>query len=164
MPDHHHDVAIILGAALREDGAPRPALIRRVAHGVALYHQGLVSRLLMSGGQVGGPLPEAWVMRDLALRQGVPADDLLIEDASRDTAENARLSLRLLAGRQERGRLLVITDAYHMRRALWIFRRCGAQVVGSAPEPPPTLQVWPARLREVCAFPVSAWKLVFRRD
>ena len=77
MPHPSYDIALILGAALHDDGRPRPALVRRVAHGVALHHQGVAERLLMSGGQVHGPVPEAWVMRDLALRAGVGADRLL---------------------------------------------------------------------------------------
>ena len=161
MPHPPCDIALILGAALHDDGRPRPALVRRVAHGVALHHQGVAERLLMSGGLVHGPVPEAWVMRDLALRAGVGADRVLVEDASRDTVDNMRLSLDLMAGSGWR-RLVVISDAPHLPRALWILRRYGVVAVGSAPEPPPSCRLWPLRLREACAFPLSLWKVARR--
>lgn len=161
MPHAPYDIAIVLGAALREDGSPPPAMLRRVAHGVTLHRHGVAARLLMSGGRVRGPLPEAWVMRDLALRAGIAEEHLLIEDASRDTVDNVRLCLRLLAG-TDWGRLVVVSDATHLPRALWTFRRYGVAVAGSAPEPPTSSPLWPARLREACAFPLTVWKVARR--
>lgn len=156
-----YDIAIILGAALADDGRPRPALVRRVEHGVALQRRGEVPRLLMSGGLVRGPVPEARVMRELALACGLGADCVLTEDASRDTVDNVRHSLAL-AQRHGWRRLLVVSDAYHLPRALWIFRRYGAAAEGSAPDLPPGLPRWPIRLREACAFPLTVWKAARR--
>lgn len=156
-----YDIAIVLGAALDDDGSPRPPLLRRVRHAAELHRQGVAPRLLMSGGRVRGPLPEAWVMRDLALAAGVPVDAVLIEDVSRDTVDNVRLSLALLAGTGWR-RLLVVSDVYHLPRARWAFRHYGVPADGSAPNLPAAVPLWRARLREGFAMPLTAWKL-FRR-
>lgn len=157
-----YDIAIILGAALGDDGRPRPALLRRVAHGVALHRQGVVPRLLMAGGQVRGPVPESWVMRDLALAAGLAAESVLVEDSSQDTVDNVRLSLSLLAG-SGWTRLLVVSDVYHLPRALWTFRRYGMPAQGSACALPPSVPLWPARLREAVAFPLTVWKVTRRK-
>lgn len=63
-------------------------------------------------------------MADLALREGVAPEALILEACSRDTVGNARHSLAMLEGRAVR-RLLVVTDRPHLRRALWCFRRVG---------------------------------------
>ena len=67
QPTDTYDAAIILGAMVRPDGSPSPALRRRVEHGVSLVQTGKVGYLLMSGGAVRHPVPEAEVMRNLAL-------------------------------------------------------------------------------------------------
>ena len=78
-----------------------------------------------------------------------------------ESSHNVRLSLRLLANTGWR-RLMVISDVYHLPRALWTFRRYGVAVTGSAPEPPPSFPLWSAQLREACAFPLTVWKVARR--
>jgi uncharacterized SAM-binding protein YcdF (DUF218 family) len=88
------DLAMVFGAANEQD------LRRRTRHGVRLYQQGYVPRLLVTGG---GTLalvqPEAVRMADLARQWGVPESDLLVEDRSNNTFANASESLELLRGR-----------------------------------------------------------------
>ena len=70
FPVDSYDAAIVLGAMVRPDGSPSPALARRVGHAVRLAHAGVVSHLLMTGGAVRHPVPEARIMRDLAVAAG----------------------------------------------------------------------------------------------
>lgn len=153
------DCAIVLGAQVMTDGQPSPALVRRVAHAVALARAGAAGNLLMSGGPVGHPRPEALVMRELALAAGIAPARLHVEDASRDTIGNARLSGPII---RERGwrRLLLVTDSFHMPRARLIFRRHGLTVIPSA--------VWPDRVdgrwllahgREILALAKTLYRL-----
>lgn len=154
MPEFdRYDVAIVLGALLRPDGVPSPALRRRVGHAVALHHADLAPRLLMSGG---GTPPEAEAMATLAADAGVPRDRLLLEPRSRNTVENALFSLRLL----DPGlRLVVVSDAWHLPRALHVFRRLGADAHGSAPPRRPGLDHWRRLAREAAVFPMTLWRL-----
>lgn len=79
---------VVLGCPARAGGVPSPALERRIRGGVRLYERGLASVIVMSGGP--GPHGvEAHVMRDRAVELGVPAHAIVVEDASRDTRENA---------------------------------------------------------------------------
>lgn len=157
-PVAFYDAAIVLGAMVRPDGSPSPALARRVARGVRLVEEGRAGHLLMSGGAVRHPVPEAHVMRGLALESGVPADRLHVEDASLNTIGNALLSRPIV---EERGwtRLAVVTDVCHMARSLYVFRRLGLTV---RPEPAwPGTGVGPewymAWLREGLALP---WTII----
>jgi uncharacterized SAM-binding protein YcdF (DUF218 family) len=147
------DVAVVLGAMLRADGSPSPAMLRRVDLAVALFEGGRAAHLLMTGGPVGHPTPEARAMLDLAVAAGVPAERMAVEEASRNTIQNARLSRPILA---ERGwsRVVVVTDSFHLPRALYVFRRLGIAAAGSGARPDhATASRCAAWAREVVALP-----------
>ena len=140
------------------DGTPSPALARRVRRAITLVRQGQASVLLMTGGPVATSLPESWVMRDLAVAEGISAEKVMVEDCSRNTIENARLT-RPIIDAQGWKRVAVVTDAYHLPRSLYIFRRFGIPATGIAatPEGRPARDWWLSGLREVAAFP---WTVV----
>lgn len=144
--------AIVLGAKVMDDGTPSPALARRVAHAVALAQAGRVANLLMSGGPVSHPTPEAHVMRDLAVAAGIDAHRVHAEDRSRNTIDNARLSAPLIAA-QGWTRLLLVTDSFHLPRARLIFGAHGMTVTTSGARPDRPSAEWVlAHLREVPAM------------
>lgn len=159
------DAVVVLGAALTEAGAAGPALRRRLAHGVEVWKQRDASYLLVSGGIVGPPPAEAEVMRALAIELGVPPERIVVEDRARNTFENAVYSGRIF---RERGwrRLAVVTDAFHMPRALFVFRRLGLPVLG---DPVPgryglsRLGWYRAHLQEFGLLAQSAWLFMIGR-
>ncbi|QRN97374.1 YdcF family protein [Archangium violaceum] len=121
------DVVVVLGARVLPDGVPSPALLARIEKAVDLYHQGLAPRLLFSGGVGVNPPSEASVMRDVAVRLGVPAEACLLEDQSHSTEQNARFSTTLLRSLGAR-RVVVVSDPYHLLRARQYFRLHGFEV------------------------------------
>lgn len=153
-PVDRFDAAIVLGAMIRPDGSPSPALARRVAHGVALARSGVVEHLLMTGGAVRHPTPEAHLMRDMALAAGIAPERVVVEDRSRNTIGNAALSRPLIEARGWR-RLLVVTDACHIPRSLYVFFRLGMRVRPAAvwPAGRPAPEWWAAWPREAAALP-----------
>ena len=131
-------VAVVLGGGIDPPGrlygpANLNAQADRVLHAAELYHAGRVARLLLSGGAnpVISARSEAAVTRELLLALGVPAVAILVEEESRNTRQNAAFSARLL---RERGidRILLVTSALHMRRALARFRDQGLEVIPAA--------------------------------
>jgi uncharacterized SAM-binding protein YcdF (DUF218 family) len=94
---------------------------------VSLYHAGLAPLLVLSGGGRQA-VPEAEVMRHLALAAGVPASALLLESRSRTTLENVTETAKLL-GRGEWTGVVLVTDGYHALRARLLFRMAGVRVV-----------------------------------
>jgi uncharacterized SAM-binding protein YcdF (DUF218 family) len=121
---------VVLGARVLDGGIPSPTLRTRVEHAVSLYHAGLASKLLVSGGIGDFPPAEAQVGRDLAVSLGVPADACLLEADSHNTAQNAANSARLLKaqGIQE---VIVVSDPYHLLRAVQLFERQGIRAYPS---------------------------------
>jgi uncharacterized SAM-binding protein YcdF (DUF218 family) len=134
-------------------------LARRIAHAIAVYRQGRVGSLLLSGGVVRHPPAEAALMRLAALAAGVPEDALAIEDRSRNTLENAQYCAPIIARRGWR-RVLLITDSYHLPRSLYTFRRFGVAADGD-PVPPPRRDgaLLAAQVREMAAFLVYLWRV-----
>lgn len=104
----------------------------RVERGVALFEAGRASRLLFSGGRSTPEVVEADEMARYAEQRGVPAAAILREGQSRDTIENARMSVALLREALKLARpprVLLVTSDYHIERASRLFRCAGAEVV-----------------------------------
>jgi uncharacterized SAM-binding protein YcdF (DUF218 family) len=158
------DAAIVLGAMVAPDGSPSPALVRRVSHAVELARRGRVGHLLMSGGAVRHPVPEARIMRDLALAAGIAPERVLTEEASLNTIGNALLS-RPIVERMGWKRLLLVTDACHIPRSLYVFRRLGLRVspAPALPDGRPGREWWLAWLREAAALPWTVIRVERRK-
>jgi uncharacterized SAM-binding protein YcdF (DUF218 family) len=133
------DAIVVLGGAV---GAPKPPRVHpdlndssdRVWHAARLYRADKAPLIIASGGTVpwnDQRFREAPVMQRLLVSWGVPADSVLLESSSANTYGNARFTAELA---DERGldRVLLVTSAFHMRRALATFRSAGLNVVPAA--------------------------------
>jgi uncharacterized SAM-binding protein YcdF (DUF218 family) len=103
----------------------------RCLRAAELYRQGKPCPVVLSGGKVnpGSPGPPlAVAMRDFLRQQGVSDSDLVVEDRSGTTYENAVETRRLLDGRGIH-RVVLVTDAAHLGRAVACFRKQGIDVV-----------------------------------
>ncbi|HXO90766.1 MAG TPA: YdcF family protein [Stellaceae bacterium] len=137
-------------------------LRRRVDVGVRLFQAGAAPVLLLSGGGA-GPVPEAEIMRRMALARGVPEAALLVEPESRDTVGNARQSVRLLGARGGYS-VLLVSDRVHLPRAALLFRLAGLRIAGWArPRPPSIWWEVGTAIRECAALPRSLARAVFVR-
>ena len=127
------DAIVLLGGAMRGD-TPMGILADlnqhadRLIHAVALYKAGKAPVVLLSGGGVGDGRPEALQMKDVLEVMGVPVENMLLEKQSRNTHDNAINSARILKDRGMQ-RILLVTSAYHMPRALGVFERQGLEVL-----------------------------------
>lgn len=103
----------------------------RFANALELYKKGKVRKLLLTGGQ--GSItkrnpPEASEVVEFLETQGVPRGDILVEDQSRNTYENAVFSKALIGEQQLQGPFLLLTSAWHMPRASACFEQVGLDV------------------------------------
>jgi uncharacterized SAM-binding protein YcdF (DUF218 family) len=126
------DAAVVLGAAVW--GAEvSPVFRERINHGVDLYRKGRVRKLIFTGGRGNDGEPtESAAARRYALRGGVPAADILVEEQSHNTYENLLNAKRLADARGVR-MVLIVSDPLHMRRAVAMARDVGLEA-----EPSPT--------------------------
>jgi uncharacterized SAM-binding protein YcdF (DUF218 family) len=136
-------------------------LTRRLDYGIRLFQAGAAPLLLLSGGGT-GPVPEAEIVRRMALAHGVPEAALLVEPGSSDTIENAEETARLL--RLWGARLVsLVSDRVHLPRAALLFRFAGLRIAVCAGVPPPSI-LWEigAAIRECLALPRSLVRALFR--
>jgi len=130
------------------------ALKRRLEIGIRLFEEGSAQLLVFSGGG-SGPLPEAELMRRVAITHGVPQSALLIDPVSGNTFENARETSKLLSTRGLAS-VLLVSDRAHLLRAAVLFRLHGLRVIGRAGVSASSLrQEVSATLREFVALPWS---------
>jgi hypothetical protein len=125
---------MVLGARLTPQGTPGRVLKLRLAHAFNLWRQDCPGAwlLLMGGRQPGRPESEARAMAEwcltwaeeqggLELRRRLNGC-LILEEQSHNTASSARHALEIVQ-RLGLTRVGLVTDALHLRRALWLFRR-----------------------------------------
>ena len=130
----HYRLAIVLTGATASDQEPADRIyfhrgVDRVLHTVQLYQKGIVEKILISGGTgslTGAPVPEADQFRQVMIMSGVPSEDIIIENKTRNTAESAIAVTEMLRrdGYSE-GDCLLVTSAFHMRRSLACYRKAG---------------------------------------
>ena len=103
----------------------------RVLQAYLLYKAGKIRKILISGS---GSTLAMQLRRDdgqqsaqLLAKWGVPASDIILEKASRNTRENAVNSAALLRRQFPGGKYLLITSSFHLRRAVACFKRAGVK-------------------------------------
>lgn len=130
------DAIVVLGGAIADmgrqgDTLDMDAAYDRLYHALALYRAGRAPLIVVSGGAAEGRVPEAEVMGRLLREHGVPETAILREPNSRTTRENG-VNTRELLRAQGLSRVILVTSAFHMERALGVFRRLGMDVTPSA--------------------------------
>lgn len=148
-------VAIVFGAGLRRDGQPSPVLYDRVATAVELYQRGQVDKLLMSGDNRAANYNEPAAMRRAALELGVPAADIVLDNAGQRTYDTC-FRARAIFGIED---ALLVTQAFHLPRALFLCEALGVRATGIAADRRTylsrSLTFWSAR--ELLATTAAWW-------
>lgn len=148
------DVIIVLGAGLRRDGRPGPALSRRAMQAAELWRDGYAPMLLCTGAQADGyPRSEAAACRETLIALGIPSSAIVLEEHSRSTEENAIYAQRIMEAKAWQN-ALIVSDSYHLLRAHWLFQRqaISASFSGVPVERIPFgIYIW-SLLREILAF------------
>ncbi|MGC5012070.1 SanA/YdcF family protein [Streptosporangium sp. DT93] len=118
-------VALVLGAAAF-NGSPSPMLARRLDISAELYRAGRVRAILLSGdnGRVG--YDEPTVMRDYLIARGIPGHALVLDYAGFDTWDSC-VRARTVFGAT---RLTVVTQVFHLPRAVALCRTAGLETFG----------------------------------
>ena len=130
-PGRHCATIIVLGSGLKKGMEVTPLLASRIDKGLSAHKENPGSILILSGGQGGDEKrAEGEAMRAYALDKGIPEAAILVENQSRNTRENLLFSKALIDAREEgavtnRGGILVVTNRYHLLRALMLARDLG---------------------------------------
>jgi vancomycin permeability regulator SanA len=140
--------AIVLGAYVLPDGQPSPVLEERVRAAVALYRAGKVRRLLISGDNGRAGYDEVTAMKKEAVRLGVPPEDVVRDYAGFRTYDSCYRA-RAIFGVDH---AILVTQWFHLSRALFLARHLGIDAVGcEAPDPVPDSMHRRLEVREIGA-------------
>jgi vancomycin permeability regulator SanA len=149
-------VALVFGAGLTRS-EPSPLLAERLDMAIALYRQGKVKRILVSGDNSDRYHDETEAMRRYAVEQGVPPSDLLLDDwglSTYDSCVRAREVFHL-------DRVLLVTQRFHLPRATFIANSVGLQAHG-VPADPVSRRGSPYALREMVSRPLALGMVLLR--
>lgn len=97
-----------------------------------LYHQGFIQKIVVSGGSalvMGNEPKEADFLTEEFITNGVNIKDIIVENNSRNTYENALFSKKMLDSLQIKGPYILITSAMHLPRSIKIFAKQGMTVI-----------------------------------
>ena len=122
--DPSGDVLIVLAGSGLDAGILGESSYWRSVYAVRADRSVHFRRVVLSGG---GPEKPAAAMRDFLLFEGVPADNMVVEEASTSTRENALYVKQLLLNIP--GRKVLLTSDFHMFRAYRTFRKAGLDVL-----------------------------------
>ncbi len=117
----HTDAPDIHGIARLSNSA-----IGRLAKGITIYRQIEGSRLVLSGYAGRTEISQARVMAEAAISLGVNPDDIILLESPNNTESEAKAFAVRFPGERE---AIIVTDAFHMRRALYLFRGEGISPV-----------------------------------
>ena len=147
------DAIVVLGCRILPSGRPTPAAEGRAATAARAFHDGVASRVIVSGGRRWGPQVEAGAISGALVLAGVPRAAIVRELWSLTTQENAVYTGVVLARLGEKLRLesrpraVVVTCAWHMPRAIANFTAAGIDAIALP----------------VHGAPVGAWTRAARR-
>ena len=128
-----YDVGIVLTGISNAQKEPKDRLYLnkggdRLLHTLQLYKMGKIKKILISGGHFfETDIHEGKEIKNILILAGVPENDIVLEDKSLNTRENALFSAQILKEKFAGQTYLLITSAFHLRRAKACFERVGIQ-------------------------------------
>jgi SanA protein len=119
-------VALILGASVKEDGTPSDALRDRLLIGEELYREKKVEKVLVTGDDGGFRQDEITQMKAFLIERGVKEEDILVDGQGYRTYESCRRAKQEL----KLEKVIVVTQRFHMARALYLCNALELESVG----------------------------------
>ena len=122
------DCALVLGAGVRDDGSPSDVLRDRLDVALALYRHGRVERILVSGDHRTTSYDEPNAMRRYLEANGVPHEAIFMDHAGFDTYSSVWRAKNVFGAE----RIIVVTQDFHLPRALYVARSLGMAAEGAS--------------------------------
>ncbi|MFW6690338.1 SanA/YdcF family protein [Streptomyces sp. MAR4 CNX-425] len=155
----HAPVALVFGAGLW-GGEPSPYLAHRLDTAAELYERGKVDAVLVSGDNSTRDYDEPTAMRRYLVDHGVPADAIVRDHAGFDTWDSCARAHRVFGV----DRALLVSQRFHIRRALALCRAAGIDAYGVGVEEPHRGAWYYGGLREIPGAVKAAYDAAFTPD
>lgn len=151
------DCILILGAGVRED-KPSPMLEDRLLEGIELYKQGIAPKIIMSGDHGKEDYDEVNVMKDFAIAQGVPSEDIFMDHAGFSSYDSLYRAKAIF----EANKIIIVTQKYHLYRSLYIAEALGIEAYGLPSNPREYAGQVSREIREILARDKDFIKCIFK--
>ncbi len=125
------DCIMVLGCSVKPDGTPSDMLKDRMLKGVELYKAGVAPKLLLSGDHGTQGYDEVTCMKEFAISRGVPPEDIFLDHAGFCTYDSVVRAKKVFGVKK----LIIVTQEYHLYRAVYIARSYGIECEGVYSDP-----------------------------
>ena len=125
-----YDCIIVLGAGIWGD-RPSPMLQDRLDEAIKLYEEGKAPKIIMSGDNGQEGYDEVNVMKDYAIEKGIPSEDIFMAHAGFSTYESIYRAKEIFQVKKA----IIVTQKYHLYRALYIANKLDLDVIGVGADP-----------------------------
>ena len=122
------DCILVLGCGVRNDGSPSDMLYDRLRQGVELHDLGAAPKLLMSGDHGQDGYDEVSVMKRFAVDFGIASENVFMDHAGFSTYESMYRAKDIFQAE----RIIIVSQGYHLYRAIYIAERLGLEAYGVA--------------------------------
>ena len=154
------DCILVLGCGVYADGVPSNMLRDRLEQGIALYRAGVAPKLLMSGDHGQENYNEVSVMKNYAVESGISSHDVFMDHAGFSTYESMYRAKEIFQAK----RVVIVTQKYHLYRAIYVARALGLEAYGVAADTRAYAGQYRRDLREVLARCKDFLSAVFRPE
>jgi SanA protein len=154
------DCILILGAGVWSGGRPSYMLEDRLLQGIDLYENGASDRLLMSGDHSRKEYDEVNVMKQFAIDRGINSEHIFMDHAGFSTYESLYRARDVFHA----DRIIIVTQKYHLYRALYIAEKLGLEAYGVASDPRQYVGQEIRNLREILARVKDFFTVIFKPE
>lgn len=151
------DCIIVLGAGIWGD-KPSPMLEDRLKEAISLYNQNISSKIIMSGDHGKEDYDEVNIMKEYAIEQGVKSEDIFMDHAGFSTYESMYRTKEIF----EANKVVIVTQKYHLYRALYIAKQLGIEAYGVNSDPRKYVGEIYREAREIIARDKDFIKCIFK--
>ncbi len=124
------DCILILGAGIWQN-KPSPMLEDRLKEGISLYEKGASNKILMSGDHTKSDYDEVNVMKEYAIEKGIDSEDIFMDHAGISTYDSIYRVKEIFKAKK----VIIVTQEYHLYRALYIAQSLGLEAYGVKSNP-----------------------------
>lgn len=153
------DCILVLGAGIWGD-KPSPMLEDRLLQGITLYNNQTSSKIIMSGDHGKEEYDEVNVMKDFAIEKGVKSEDIFMDHAGFSTYDSVYRAKEIFKAQK----IIIVTQKYHLHRALYVAEKLGIEAYGVASDPREYRGQVVRELREVLARDKDFFKCIIRPE
>ena len=153
------DCILVLGAAIRNN-KPTHMLEDRLLEGIKLYESNVSDKIIVSGDHGRKEYDEVNIMKDFTIEHGVPSENVFMDHAGFSTYESIYRAKEIF----ETKKIVIVTQKYHLYRALYIANKLGIEAYGVASNPRTYVGQFYRDLREILARDKDFVKCIFKPE